>query len=52
MIFEDVIALTKTLILYDTSGIDGNEEGIALFVGKILRRNGFKVSFHRFGNTD
>ncbi len=47
MIFEDVISLTKTLISFDTSGPDGNELDIAVFVGKLLYKNGFKVNFNR-----
>lgn len=51
MIFEDAISLTKNLISFDTSGPEGNEEAIAIFVGKILYRNGFKVNFHKLGEN-
>jgi len=46
MIFEDVISLTRKLISFNTVNPEGNEEGIARFVGTILEREGFTVNYH------
>ena len=51
MIYEDVIALTRKLISFDTSNPEGNEEDIAIFVGKLLSENGFKVNYHKLARN-
>lgn len=48
MIFEDVISLTRKLISFNTANPQGNEEGIARFVGALLEKNGFSVYYHKF----
>ncbi|MDP2334892.1 MAG: M20 family metallopeptidase [Bacteroidota bacterium] len=51
MIFEDVISLTRKLISFNTVNPDGNEEGIARFVGKLLSQNGFTVNYHQLAQN-
>ena len=46
MIFEDVISLTKKLLSFNTVNPEGNEQDIAIFVGKLLSMNGFVVNYH------
>ncbi|MER3375141.1 MAG: M20 family metallopeptidase [Allomuricauda sp.] len=41
----DVIELSKELIRFDTRSPIGNEEEIALFVGNILKAEGFEVDY-------
>lgn len=47
MILEDVISLTRKLISFNTVNPEGNEQDIALFVGKLLTENDFTVDYHR-----
>lgn len=47
MKIEDVISLTQKLISFKTVNPEGNEGDIALFVGKLLSSNGFKVNYHK-----
>jgi succinyl-diaminopimelate desuccinylase len=47
MIFEDAISLTRKLISFNTVNPEGNEQGIARFVGKLLERNDFKIDYHQ-----
>jgi succinyl-diaminopimelate desuccinylase len=51
MIFTDVISLTKELISFNNVNPEGNEEGIARFVGKLLESNGFSVNFHELAKN-
>ena len=48
MIFEDVIAMTKKLISFNTVNPEGNEAGIARYVGSLLENKGFAVNYHEF----
>ncbi len=46
MAADDVIALTRALLAFDTS--EGGEEDPALFVGQLLAEDGFTVGYDRF----
>ena len=41
----DVIELTKKLIRFNTVNPPGNEEDIALYLGGLLKKNGFRVEY-------
>jgi succinyl-diaminopimelate desuccinylase len=45
MIFEEVLSLAQKLITFDTSSPEGNENGIAKFIGGLLTVNGFQVRY-------
>lgn len=47
MISEDVISLTKKLVSFNTVNPPGNEQDIAVYVGKLLAENGFSVDYHQ-----
>ncbi len=51
MIFEDVISLTRKLISFNTINPEGNEQEIAIFVGKLLSGNGFAVNYHQLAKN-
>ncbi|MEI6047288.1 MAG: M20 family metallopeptidase [Bacteroidota bacterium] len=51
MIIENVISLTKKLISYNTVNPEGNEHDIALFVGSLLKKNGFVVDYPQFAEN-
>ncbi len=51
MIFEEVISLTRKLISFNTVNPEGNEEGIARFVGKLLERSGFRIDYHQLAEN-
>ena len=51
MILEDVISLTRKLISFNTVNPEGNEQNIALFVGKLLTENDFTVDYHRLATN-
>ena len=51
MILEDVISLTRKLISFNTVNPEGNEQDLALFVGKLLTENGFTVDYHRLAKN-
>lgn len=51
MILEDVISLTRKLISFNTVNPEGNEQDIALFVGKLLTGNDFTVEYHRLAKN-
>lgn len=44
----DVVSLTRELLSFNNINPPGNEEGIALFAGKLLEDNGFSVTYYRF----
>lgn len=45
MTIEDVIALTRKLISFDTINPPGNEQAIARFTGELLAANGFQINY-------
>jgi succinyl-diaminopimelate desuccinylase len=45
---DDVIALTRTLIGFDTSGPRGDEEAAAMFLGNMLAADGFTIRYNQF----
>lgn len=47
MIIEDVISLTRELVSFNTVNPKGNEQDIALFVGKLLADNDFVINYDR-----
>lgn len=51
MIFEDVISLTKKLLSFNTVNPEGNEQDVAIFVGKLLSMNGFAVNYHQLAKN-
>lgn len=51
MIIEDAISLTQKLISFKTINPEGNEQDIALFVGKLLSGNGFNVNYHQLAQN-
>jgi succinyl-diaminopimelate desuccinylase len=48
---KNVISLTRKLINFNTINPPGNENEIALYIGKLLLENGFKVEYIPFENT-
>lgn len=42
----DVISLTQKLLSFNTVNPPGNEQKIALFVGRLLKENGFDIEYH------
>jgi succinyl-diaminopimelate desuccinylase len=51
MIIEDVISLTQKLISFNTVNPPGNEQDIALFVGKLLADNGFATDYQNLAKN-
>jgi succinyl-diaminopimelate desuccinylase len=51
MIPEDVISLTQKLISFNTVNPEGNEQDIAIFVGKLLSGNDFNVNYHKLAQN-
>ena len=51
MNFEDVISMTRKLISFNTVNPEGNEQDIAIFIGKLLSENGFVVNYHRLAKN-
>jgi succinyl-diaminopimelate desuccinylase len=47
----DVIALSKKLISYNTSGRKGNESEPATYLGNLLAKDGFKVDYNRLSDV-
>ena len=45
---ENVISLTRKLIAFDTINPPGKEKEMALYVGNLLSKNGFKVEYIPF----
>jgi len=51
MNFDDVISLTQKLLSFNTVNPEGNEQDIAIFVGKLLSLNGFAVNYHQLAKN-
>ncbi|MEL7587192.1 MAG: M20 family metallopeptidase [Prolixibacteraceae bacterium] len=51
MWYEDVVALTRKLISFNTVNPPGNEREIALFTGGLLEKSDFEVRYIPFGEN-